>query len=173
MKTPQNILLPIIFTVFLFGCSNAQQKETQTKDVPKELKERMELYWKYYRQEEWAKIYEIADTSMYKKQDYIEMRKKEKTKPDRMYNSIEEIALENKMHYIPESNKWRLLGCTKVIGRDGNDYWLDTQSAAFLNEKKEWVVSGVGFPIESDGTLKPCDKDVSVLPIKIRVNELK
>ena len=171
MRKLKFILTALLLTLTVFGNLNAQKTETQTKEVPKELKDRLELYWKYTQKEDWENLFYIKDSSILVKEDFVEMMKKEKMNPYRRFNSILEIGLENEMKFQPSSNKWEISGCTKITDRNDKEKWVASSAYGFKNEKNEWIV-GIAFPVPG-GNFISCDKKTSLFPIKIKVNELK
>lgn len=172
MKRLKFILSAVIFMLIIAGNLNAQQNEQQTKELPKELKDRLELYWKYEEKEEWGNQFDISNQSILVKEDYVEMMKREKTNPYRRLNSTLEVYYENKMSFLPSNDKWQISGCAKVTDKNNKEKWLAGSTFAFQNETNEWIVSGLALFFK-DGDFILCGKDVSVFPVKIKVSELK
>jgi hypothetical protein len=160
----------VFLTLIMSANLIAQQTESQTKAVPKELRARLELYWKYFINEDWEKLFEMTTLSKsdQNKEYHIAQWKTQLTyRIKEKEDSITEVRLEEKMELT--SFGYVILGCTKIKDEDGNENWFWNQSIVLKNEDNEWLVrSGSVLSVFlKDGSFKPCDKDISLLPIKI------
>jgi hypothetical protein len=166
------ITVPLFLLLIMLANVAAQKMEQSTKEVPKELKDRLELYWKYTQKEDWENLFDILDDSILIKEDYVEMMKKEKNNSYRRLNSTQEVYYENKMSFLSSKEKWQISGCAKVTDKNNKERWLASSTTAFQTEDNEWIISGPAFFFK-DSDFVSCNKDASAFPIKIKVSELK
>jgi hypothetical protein len=131
------------------------------------LKYAMESYWRYYREDDWENLYRSMHITR-NKEEFIAEKKRIKANSPLGFKAILEVALSDKMTFISKLNRARIQGCAKILWQDGKSQWVDIYSFAD-NIGDDWIVSSaVTFYKQPDDTLKPCSKNPTSLPIKIK-----
>ena len=164
-----SLFLVSLAVVFCSVCVVSQEPtDKEVRAVPPEIKARIELYFKLYKNEDWENLYEIDDWEIRNKEDYVNIHAKEKTNPYRRFRSVLEIGLENTMHYWASSKKWQIYGCTRLIDKEGMEILAKGSVYVENDESRGWVVGDSTVSYFGDG-FHACEKPLSQLPINIRM----
>lgn len=129
----------------------------------------LELYWRYYRNDDWENLYKLQHAKQ-NKAEFIAEMKRIKENSSLGFKAVQEIGLSDKMIFILRLNRARIPGCAKILWRDGKSEWLDIYTFADV-VGEDWIVSSATVFYKQPGnTFKPCSKNISSLPLKIKVS---
>jgi hypothetical protein len=164
---PQFKLVAIMLVALMSHFVTAQDPRDQEKrNVPTEVRARLDLYYELFEKEDWEKLYEIEDWLNPDKKSYISTKIKFKGNTYSSVSKLIKVGLSDSMTYHSHGNKWRIEGCGKF--RDKNDSEITSIGSVSVSRdtKRGWIVQSFIPSLYADGW-RGCTTPIDEFPIRI------
>lgn len=164
----QITLLAIAFvTLTLSNFVSAQSvSDLETRNVPTEVRARLDLYFQLLLTEDWEKLYEIEDWANSDKKNYISTKIKFRGNTYDSVSKLLKVGLNDSMTYYSHSTKWSIDGCGRFRDNDGNEITAIGSVSVFKDPKRGWIVLSFIPSLYADGWHQ-CEMSIDEFPIRI------